>query len=507
MFAVVNAVTFLLIAPNVNDIWAALARQSAATDGVGLTYWFSWFGGGTTPGNYSLLTPYVSALVGAGVLGAIATALLTPLTSIAVRETRHPTAAVWVATICAALNLWSGRVPFALGCAFGVATLIAVRRRRLGWAIAGVILAVAASPVAGVFVGIGLAGTTLVRADLRRICLITDAAIGLSLIAVALVFGSPGPEQFGWVSLVQLAVSVALFRLAAPPDYVRATMWLVLVVEPLVYLVPNGMGDNLLRLGWACLPAVVVATAERAVATAVLTVVLAVGFFGRQTVHDLVGSTNQTASVAYYDTLIKRLAPLRHQLGTYRLEIADDGTHTAAYALLGHAMLARGWETQEDHALNKAVISSGLDATTYKIWLQDNAVGFVAIASDYRTKMPEYALVADKRPGYLSEIWSDPKWTLFRVRAANPLVKPPVSVASFTQSRLVLHVPCACSFTVRVRFSKYLGAVTSVAHSAPPSAGVSAKLVDDGFGWTTMTTPEPGNYTLSGSLTGGLLRR
>jgi hypothetical protein len=48
-FVLLNAIVFCLVRPDVPDLWAARARASAAEHGVGLTYWFSWFGGLTTP--------------------------------------------------------------------------------------------------------------------------------------------------------------------------------------------------------------------------------------------------------------------------------------------------------------------------------------------------------------------------------------------------------------------------------------------------------------------------
>ncbi len=506
ILAVANALMFLLVAPNVNDIWAALARESAVTNGVGLTYWFSWFGGGTTPGTYSVLTPSLSAIVGAAPLGAIATVAITPLVRNAVRGTMHPVAALWVATVCAGLNLWSGRVPFAVGTALSLLAVIAVRRDRRAWAALAAVLAALASPVSAVFLGIGLAGVILQRPQYRSICLFTGVAIGVALVTVSAVFGQPGPQPFGLVTLAQLAVTGLLLLVAVPADWLRASMWITLLAAVVVFLIPNGMGDNLARLLWFSLPAAIVATSGRRVRTALLAVALAVGFAGRQSVNDVLNSRQETASVAYYQSLLDRLAPLGGQLRSYRLEVVEDGTHTAAFALLGHAMLARGWETQDDHTLNQAINAPGLDATTYKIWLQDNAVGFVAIARKYRTEAPEYALVRHHRPGYLRQLWHDSRWTLYQVRNPNPLVNRPVSVRSFTQSKLVLQVPCVCSFTLRVHWSKYLGARTSPARGAAAGSGTTAQLGDDGFGWTTMTTRTPGTYTLSGSLTAdGLL--
>jgi hypothetical protein len=505
IFAVANAITFLLVAPNVNDIWAALARQSAANNGVGLTYWFSWFGGGTTPGNYSVLTPYLSALFGAGPLGAVATTSITPLAWVGLRRTNYPTAGVWVATVCAAMNLWSGRVPFALGTALGLAALIAVMWRRQVWAVLAAVCAILASPVSAVFVGIALVGVVLTRPDYRRICLLTGAVAAVTLVAVGIIFGSPGPESFGFSTLVQDTASGLLLLVAVPPNYARATVWLTVLLGPALFLFPNGLGDNLQRMTCYCLPAVIIATSNRRLRTACLAVSLALVLAGRQTVGDLFKGAQETASVSYYQSLIDRLQPLRAELRTYRLEIVADGTHTASYALLGHAMLARGWEIQDDQALNEAINAPGLAPTTYKIWLQDNAVGYVAIAGKYRLKTPEYELVAHHRPGYLRPIWHDERWTLYQVRNPNPLVNAPVTVRSFTQSQLILRVPCACTFTVRVHWSKYLNAATKPPKGARPGSAVTAKLANDGFGWTTMTTHSPGTYRLAGSLTGGLL--
>src|ERR1700742_3152784 len=64
-----GALAFVIVSPAVGDVWAALARRSAALHGVGLTYWFAWFGGGATPGNYSVITPWLSTLIGATTLG------------------------------------------------------------------------------------------------------------------------------------------------------------------------------------------------------------------------------------------------------------------------------------------------------------------------------------------------------------------------------------------------------------------------------------------------------
>ena len=281
---------------------------------------------------------------------------------------------------------------------------------------------------------------------------------------------------------------------AAPPDWLKTSIWLTLIGSLAVFFIPNGLGDNLLRFAWYCLPAILVATSVRPVRIALLAASVGILFAAKQSIGDVFHSTEQTASPAYYQSLIHELDTLKKQLRTYRLEIVDDGTHTGSFALLGHAMLARGYEYQEDNQLNKVLLDPHLDATKYQLWLDNNAVGYVAISSTDRKSSPEYTLVSKHRPGYLVPLWSNDKWTLYRLRNPNPIVKKPVTVTKFTQSKLVLHVPCACSFTS----ASAIRGISRKHHTAESDVPVPAQLKDDGYGWTTMTTTQPGDYTLSG---------
>ncbi len=256
------------------------------------------------------------------------------------------------------------------------------------------------------------------------------------------------------------------------------------------------------------LPAAIIATAARSRVVAALAISAALFLSTNQTVGDVRAAADETADVAYYQSLIDQVDGMQDELSQYRLEVVENGTHTGAFALLNHAMLARGWEYQDDFALNRPITKPTLDATTYKIWLQDNAVGFVAIASGARKPTPEYLLVSEHRPSYLSEVWHDQRWTLYSVTDPNPIVKAPMSVAEHSQSELVLRVPCVCTFTVRVHFSRYLGAQLRPPEPDPSGTTrdrVPAVLEDDGFGWTRMTVTEAGDYVLSGDLTHGLL--
>ena len=107
---------------------------------------------------------------------------------------------------------------------------------------------------------------------------------------------------------------------------------------------------------------------------------------------------------------------------------------------------------------------------------------------------PEYKLVAAGIT-YLHQVWTSDDWTLYRVGNPTPILAPPQAVLSYSQSRLVIRSTCACTFTVRIRYSRYLRG-SAVAHGSAQTATVAA----DGSGYTSMTTSAPGDYSLHGSV-------
>jgi hypothetical protein len=147
---------------------------------VGVTYWVSWFGG-STPGQYSVITPLLCALVGTELVAAVAAVVICGIATSLVRDTRHPTAGAWMATVGVVINLWCGRVPFLLGAAFAVASVLLVRRRRTAPAGLLAVLSVLASPVSGAFLGLALSGV-LVATRMR-------AYRATVLVTIACAFG------------------------------------------------------------------------------------------------------------------------------------------------------------------------------------------------------------------------------------------------------------------------------------------------------------------------------
>ncbi|MGH8860018.1 MAG: hypothetical protein ACRDVG_02080 [Jatrophihabitantaceae bacterium] len=488
-FAVANALVFLIVQPPVGDLWAARARQSAATHGVGLGYWFSWFSGGSTPGNYSVLSPYLSGVFGSAVLGALATVALTPLTAHLLRGSTHRTAATTVCTFVVGTSLWSARVPFALGTVFVLAALIEVRRRRRAGGAAWAVVSALVSPVSAAFLVMGAGALFLVQPRFRTVSAWTAGAGLASLLTIAIVFGAPGPEPFPAHRALLLVAALGLMLAARPAGYVRVVIVVATAACLPLAMIPNGMGSNFQRLVWIYLPVAVVATATVRMRSALAACLLSIALGVEATAGDLWVSAQPMSSGRYYDSLAAQL-DRTSGLADFRVEVVSDGTHTAAYALLEHAMLARGYETQEDNAYNAILMSTTLDAVSYKVWLDNNAVGFVAIARKSLSTNPEEQLVARHRPYYLKEIWSDQHWLLYRVVNPSPIITPPAAVIDADQASLQIKVPRAGRYTVRVHWSSFLKVSTK--------PNVTAMLSDDGFGFTNMTVSAPGIYTMHG---------
>ncbi|MEO8888490.1 MAG: hypothetical protein ABI301_07375 [Jatrophihabitantaceae bacterium] len=495
-----NAVAFMLVRPDVNDLWAARARASAVQHGVGLTYWFSWFAGGSTPGNYSVITPYVSAFTSAELLGALSAVAIPLLCMLLVRGTSHPIAATSVAAYCAAVNLWSGRVPFLFGAAFALGALLALRQKRTVWTIALCVLSILASPVTGAFAAIGLSGLFLSNREYRRISLITIVSIGLALAVIGVAFGAPGPEPFSTTLKVQVVGALLLLQLARPVIWLRSTIWVSVIATFALAAVPNAMGSNFARIAWYCLPVAVLALSRLRVWIIALMIapLLVAGTEG--TVQDLQHAGLPISQVSYYRPLAAQLDTIQG-LENYRVEVVNHGAHAAYDALLNHATLARGWETQEDLALNASLQQNDLDGVTYKVWLDNNAVGYVAMPSAEFVNYPEYKLMRTKigSMSYLKLVWQTEDWKLYRVQNPTPIVPAPATLVQLNQSRLTLDVPCVCTVNVRVRWSKFL-------HASQIVSNAGAQVSNDGSGWTSITPSTPGTYVLSGSLSGGLLR-
>jgi hypothetical protein len=497
LFVAANALAFAVIRPGVPDLWAALARASAVRHGVGLTYWFGWFGG-STPGSYSVVTPYFCAALGTALTAGLAALACSWCASALVRTTARPVLASYVAAFGIVSNLWCGRVPFLVGCAFGTGALLLVQRRRAVPAALLGVMAALASPVAGAFLCLGLTGTLLARStrDYRAVALIAMASTTATMLSLAVLFGMPGPEPFPLYLIGEVVLVLSLLLALAPPAHLRITLILSALAALVLFVIPNGLGANDARFALFCLPVAAVALSHRRrrVLLALTAPILVLSSLS--SVSAVISATRPGSSADYYDALAHELDTLP-ALPNHRLELVNAG-HAGYAALLDHAALARGWETQQDRALNSNLYVGPLDTETYRAWLDENAVGYVAVDTSGGPSPEVHAVFAARRE-YLHRIWAEDHWQLYEVQAATPIVPAPAVLTTSTQAAMTVQVPCACRITVRVRWSPYLDVTTQLPDGTSDTIEDTFRpaLNEDGTGWTTLTTNQAGTYVLA----------
>ena len=154
--AAVLGLAYVLTAPPSTDLSAAAYRSHLFSQ-VGFTLWDNgWYGGHHLPA-YSILAPALGAWLGPQLLVALAMVAATALFERLV-DGLFPTPATRIAALWLAVGVGVGmlanRVPFDLGLAVGMGSLLAARHERRVGALVLALLCSLASPVAGAFLGL-----------------------------------------------------------------------------------------------------------------------------------------------------------------------------------------------------------------------------------------------------------------------------------------------------------------------------------------------------------------
>ncbi len=455
-------VGFLLLPLAGTDLSAQVARghffEAYGSDPVD----FRWYGG-TMPFGYSVLTGPLNALLGSRGVGAVAcvvsaSAFAWLLTRLRVQR---PTYGGVLAAVVGTFNLVSGRTTFAMGMAFTILALCALVLPRLGmrWRLALAcvlaVLAGAASPVAGVFVG--LAGAALLLAGAWRQGLALGSGCALGLTPALFLFRDGGEQPYDPDSMkVALAVCVVTFFLI-PARYRAVRIGVVLTVILLIVMVyvPNAMGSNADRLPllFAAPVIVAVSTLEKRW----LVAVIAAMFWWQPplVVGDLNNAGADEANRLFYQPLIKELER-RGPVG--RVEVVPLANHWEATYVAEAVPIARGWLRQVDVKRNGLFYEGTLTPASYLEWLYRNAVEYVALPRDVPIDFkgrPEAALIATGLP-YLEPAWHSPDWELFRVAGGRTLVDYPAELVASDAVGVRFQVPRPASITVRVVWSRWL---------------------------------------------------
>ncbi len=139
-----------------------------------------------------------------------------------------------------------------------------------------------------------------------------------------------------------------------------------------------------------------------------------------------------------------------------RVEVVPTEFHWESLYVAPVMPLARGWERQLDEVDNPLFYGNGsrLDAATYRTWLLNNGVRFVALATaplDFSGRA-EARLVAAGVPG-LDLIWQSAHWRLYQVDGSTGIVAAPARLIADDGTRVVVSAPAPGPVLIRVRYS------------------------------------------------------
>jgi hypothetical protein len=439
----------------------------------GVVIWDNfWYGGNYPLGSYNLLYYWTAALLSNALVAVIAVTVASGLFAALVLAVwgavaRIPSALF--AVVCGLVPA-TGEYPFLLGVACGLATLVALQRRRPFIAALFVGATIGCSQLAFLFLLLVLATVALNRRRIGPARFLVPAAVFVALAVVAAkLFATPWvaypfSRSDLLVGLVLAGCGWAIAKSAPRGDLLSSLFasWGLLTV--FCYLVPTPVGANALRLREFLPPllllSVLLARRGRP-ARAVIAAVTAVAstFAIYQPAYAGVFSGGNGRSALWRPALDF----LRHQetIG-YRIEAVPTAGHWESYYLprAGYP-IARGWYRQLDLALNSVLYSPSLTPATYRRWLAARAVEYVLLphrlALDGSGAEPEARLLSAGHSG-LDEVFDRNGWTIYKVPHATPILSGPApsGITSFGHDNIDAWVAKPGRYRLLVRFTPSL---------------------------------------------------
>jgi hypothetical protein len=540
-----------LIAPRTPDLAAAAYRLDLFKH-VGLAvYDEHWYGGHDLPG-YSVLFPPLAWLLGLRAVGALAV-----LVSVRCFErltlAAYGPSARWASVafaLAAVGDVWIGRLAFALGLSFALASALAFSHRRTASAALLAVMCAAASPVAGVLLALAALSHALWRRSPRPLLVLAAPAV-VVVLALAGLFPEGGSEPYPIVSFGATALVVVAFASALPAGngglrlgalvYLAACLIFLLVSTPMgsnierygvllagpllicAVMRARGAADRLLtreggeageatrddseagevvgdgsKAGGLAWDGAAPGVSRAATAAAVLVVGLWAVWAGWGPVRETIAvAGNPSTKGPYYAPVERFLA--EHAQTPVRLEVPLTRTHWETAELAPRVSLARGWEKQLDVRYDRVLLSSSLSAASYERWLRAQAVSYVALPDVELdpSSAREGALIRSGLPG-LREVFSSRHWRIYAVRAPQPLASGPGRLTALGHDSFALSVSRAGTFLVRVHYTPYW-TITSGGGCVSRGAG----------GWTRVDAQTRGrllvraSFSLSRALGGG----
>lgn len=474
---------------------------------------FRWYGG-VYPFGYSAFTGPANAIFGSRGVGAISCVISAVAFTwlLAQVGARRPLIGGVLGAITGVFNLVSGRTTFAMGIALGMLALCVVAlsvhryhphtarsgrfgglfrrrssRRELALTAVLALLGTAASPVAGLFVG--LSGAALLLSGWVVEGLVLGIGAGSAMIVPQFVFHDGGVQPFTEEAMkICVAACLAVVLLVPRRGYqaVRIAAVLSAVGAAVAYYSHNPLGSNVIRLSMLFAAPVVVAVSildRRFVAGMVA---LLCWWQPPLIGGDLAYAGARQATRLYYEPLI---AQLQHRGPVGRVEVVPLREHWESTYVADVVPIARGWERQVDVDRNPLFYDGTLTPATYLSWLYRNAITYVAVPKETVLDFGgrEEAALIEADLSYLRRQWESSDWTLYRVVGGPSVVPYPARLISSGATGVRFTSRVATDLTVRVRWSPWL-----------VLRGPAGCIEQDGT-WVKVRLSRAGDYFLTGS--------
>ena len=150
--------------------------------------------------------------------------------------------------------------------------------------------------------------------------------------------------------------------------------------------------------------------------------------------------------------------------------------------------IAKGWLRAADTGRHPIFYDGILTADTYRQWLDNNAISYVALSEGpYDWAAAQEAVLVRNGLPYLRRVWSDKTWTLYAVTKPGPVISQPGRAIARGPVSLTVSLPEPGDYVVRVHWSWYLSA----------STGCMQPTED---GWSMLVVEQPGTVKIEGSL-------
>ena len=458
---------------------------------VGLTLWNGqWYGGHYTLG-YSVVFPPLASWFGPLTVG-IASSVVASAALAALLEryfgTAGAVAACWFA-VGTAVNLAVGRLPFALGLAFGLVALLAYERRWWALGLVAAPLTSLASPVAGVFLAIALGGIAIDLWLRRRAgevvsltvpVVMSVLAIG-PIIVTSLLFPDPGVFPFRGAAFAGVMASCIGLVLVLPPSarVLRLSAAITAIASVPLFFVANPLGGNMTRMVvFFVLPVLVAALwkrRRRLVLVSGVPLALWLVLPGAASA-DRIG--DPAADESYYAPVVDLVNAAEGPVG--RVEVPFTADHWEVAFVAGEIPIARGWERQVDIDRNEILYDDELTVDEYRAWVDANAVRWIALPD---TELDEggqaEAALLERGIDWLRLVRTTEHWRIWEVVDAAPIVEEPARLITETADEIVFTVDRPGPVLVRAWYMPYWSAEGDGACIEASDDGLLRVIVDD----------------------------